>query len=263
MKKGLMFGLAILLTVLLCALFPTSQREEAQTEKGAYVLRIWAAEGQGDINAWLKQAAALYEKNHAHRVYIRTASKEEMQQAMTGENIPSPDVLILPGEGVPLAFRGYGLVLLQEGEAKETLPPKPLLFIRPTLPPPKQTPTPAPFPENLTVIAVPASMQGKLNGGMVSQNPLKALLQGDAMAAVLTFPQIQQIKTGYVFYPRGDLFEPLGGRALTKEGEEMLSFLRGEGAQGLLTKQYLFSWDEKMRLYPPEMELLYAMESSR
>lgn len=255
MKRWLVCLLAWGITAGLVAAVFFCPADEMETES-PYVLRIWMMEGQADVQAFLKQAAVLYESRTGNRVYLRAAVPEEGQQA-----VPPPDVRM--GEGVTIACRGYGLVVPDEGRKKETPLPDAGLFLRPTVQPPGETPGPEPFPENLGCIAVPPEWQGRVQGEMPCDDPAAFLRSGAADGAILPLGEINRLEMGYRLYPGGDFFAPLCARALSEEGERFLSFLRSAEVQGLLSRYALFSYDAHVLLYGPEQEAAYRMEQAR
>lgn len=263
MKQVLVCGIALVMTAVLVLLYPWMEEETLQ-KKQPQVLVVWAAEGEGDVSAWLKKAAAAYEKATQVRVYLRTASRAETEAALAGkeENV-LPDAVVAKGAGVPLLCRGYVLAV-KDAEADHATPaPTPALFFRPTATPAPATPAPAPFPEELSRVALPAEMAGVLKGGYEANSPAAELQHGKAEGALLTPGQAQALPFGWQGHVRGDLFVPVEGRALTEEGQRFLSFLRGEKAQRLLCDRKLFSWDAGLSLYGPETPLLHQMENVR
>lgn len=257
MKKWGIWLLSMGMTVGLLLSYPLLSRQEIENRRPE-VVRIWVADGVGEVLPWLKQAAAAYEKEHACKVYLRRASDAEYEKAEL-----MPDAAVGWETGAEVAFRGYGLVVPDETAEKATPAPPSGLFQRPTQAPPAQTPLPLAFPEDLTEIAVPEGMQALLPDGYAAKNPFQELQQGKARAALLLPSQMAKLQTGYRMHPRGDFFVPIRGRALTEDGQHFVSFLRGEEMQRLLKKQQLFSWNPSLCLYGAEQEDAFLMELSR
>lgn len=256
MKKFLLWALAMGLTAGLLFVYPRIQTQDEPKGNGLFVLRIWGTEG--DVLKWLAQAAAVYEKESGCRVYVRTASEEEVEKAGV-----LPDGWVGGGEGTMVACRGYGLAVPDAQKFIKTPEPQSGLFLRPTQPLPLSTPEPVVFPEKLSGVAVPEEMKEIWPDGVVAENPVQAIMKGTASAALLTPSQVAQLSQRIHLYPRGDFFLPIYARAYTLEGEKFLAFLRQEKAQRLLTKQKLFSYDSSLILYGPEQDDLFRMEQCR
>ena len=259
MKKGLYCGAAILLMGVLILFAPgilqTKQEQTAQKD----LLVIWMQEGENDVAAWLKKAAAAYEKKTGNRVYLRYASAEEW--SLSGEE--KPDALIPAEEGAVLAYRGRALIVPDETKPAATLAPAPSLFIRPTLPPAADLSTPAPLKTTPERVAVPEGFLSIVENSYVSKTPLSDFSSGKADGALLTPLQAQQVKGGYSVQVQPAYFVPVRGMAVTEDGQAFLSFLRSDEMQRALTIQRLFSWNPELFLYGSENELLHQMEKSR
>lgn len=259
MKKGLRCGAALLLTAALLAFAPGLFQRPMKEQTAKELLVVWMQEGESDVAAWLKKAAAVYEKKTGKRVYLRYASEEERR--MAGEE--KPDALIPAEEGTVLAYRGWALIVPDETKPAQTPAPAPSLFIRPTLPPSKDSSTPAPLNKVPESVAVPAEFLPVVEKSYVSQTPLSDLSSGKADGALLTPLQAQQIKGGYSVQARNEYFVPINGLSVTEEGQAFFSFLRSDEMQQALTGQRLFSWRTDLLLYNAENELLHQMEKSR
>ena len=259
MKKGLYCYLAIFLMGLLImfapGIFQTEQERSAEKE----LLVIWMKEGESDVAAWLKKAAAVYEKKTGQRVYLRYASEDERR--LTGEN--KPDALIPAEEGALLAYRGWAMVMSDETKPVMTPVPAPSLFIRPSMPPAADLSTLAPLKKVPEKVAVPERFSSIVDNSYVSQTPLSDLSSGKADAALLTPFQVQQMKGGYSVQVCPAYFVPVRGMAVTEGGQAFLSFLRSDEIQRALTEMRLFSWMRDLFLYGADDELLHQMEKSR
>lgn len=259
MKKGIYCVVALLLIAFLISFFPAlfQQKENSVPEKELLV--VWMQEGENDTAAWLKKAAAVYEKKTGQRVYLRYASEEERRMA----GAEKPDVLIPSEEGMVLAYRGWALIVPDETKPVSTPVPAPSLFIRPTLPPAADLSTPVPLKKALGKVAVPEGFVLVVENGYGSKTPLNDLSSGKADGALLTPLQAQQIKGGYNVQARPEYFVPVKGRAVTEEGQAFLCFLRSDEMQHALTSRRMFSWNPDLLLYGSENQLLHQMEKCR
>lgn len=252
--------LALLLTGILIGCLPTLRRDKEENTQQNKLLVIWMQEGENDTAVFLKKAAAAYEKHTGDRVYLRYAAEDE-RLAASEKAEGTADVVMMAG-GIPVAYRGYAILVPDEGVPAVTPAPTPALFIRPT--PSAHSATPAPQTVQMpATVALPEVFAGKVPGGYVSLNPMQDLRDKKAGGALLTPSQIENWPGGYGIIAQGDFFLPIGAKALTEDGQKFLSFLRSEAGQSLLPGQKLFSWDKAMRLYSPDQPLLFQMENSR
>lgn len=258
MKKGIYCVAALLLMAVLLAFFPALFQSKENNVPEKELLVVWLQEGETDTAAWLKKAAAAYEKKTGLRVYLRYASAEERK--LEGDD--RPDALIPAEEGTVLAYRGWALIVPDETKRAVTPAPAPSLFIRPTQPPSEDISTPVPLTRQPEKVAVPEGFLQTVEKGYISQTPLYDLSAGKAEGALLTPVQATQVKDGYSIQARKEYFLPVKGRAVTEEGQAFLSFLRSDDMQYALTGRKLFSWNAGLSLYSPENELLYQMEKS-
>lgn len=260
MKRVLACLASLVLTAVLLAGLPYGHEKEGTQAQNTYILRVWVPQGQVDLQAWLKQAAAMYEKESGRRVYIRTATAEEMENK---EGAVLPDVMAGTAAGIPVAYRGYALVMPDAEGEKATPSPPPGLFVRPTLAPSTEPKESAPFPDEPETVALPPEMQHVYPRGYVASNPLQELVQGKAAAALLSPRQMEETAMGYRMDSGKVYFLAFHTRGLSEEGEAFLSFLRSESAQQLLAGQLLFSWNPGLCLYGAERITLYRMEQCR
>ncbi len=262
MKRAFVCVMALIATGVLMTLYPLLE-EHLPEDRLKELIVIWLPKGESDTAAFMKKAAAVYEKQTGCRVYLRTCSEQELQGASSdSEDVIRPDGAIGAGN-VPLFYRGYALVVPDEGKQVQTPAPTPALFYRPTATPQLTTPEPRRFPEHLASVSVPQGMENVLENSKVSENPLSDYASGRVQAALLTPRQIDQLKFGYQAHVRADFFCPVMGAAFTEDGERFFSFLRSDEVQRLLAGQKLFSWNREMQLYGPEQELMYSMENVR
>lgn len=258
MRKWVYSISALLLMAALLAFAPGLFHLPSEEQAGKELLVVWMQEGEEDTAAWLKKAAAAYEKKTGQRVYLRYASAEERKLA--GDE--KPDALIPAEEGTALAYRGWALIVPYETRQAVTPAPVPSLFVRPTQPPSEDISTPAPLARQPEKVAVPEGFLQTVEKGYASKTPLSDLSAGKAEGALLTPVQAMQVKGGYSIQARTEYFLPVMGRAITEEGQAFLSFLRSDDMQYALTGRKLFSWNAGLSLYGPENELLYQMEKS-
>lgn len=259
MKKGIYCVVAFLLMAVLLALAPVLFQNKEKSAPAKELLVVWMQEGESDVAAWLKKAAAVYEKKTGQRVYLRYASAEERSLA----GAEKPDALIPAEEGAVLACRGWALIVPDETKPAATPLPAPSLFIRPTLSPAADVSTPAPLKKVPEKVAVPEAFLSVVENSFVSDTPLNDLSSGKADSALLTPVQVQQLKGGYSVQARPEYFVPIMGRAVTEDGQAFLSFLRSDEMQRTLTSWKLFSWRGDFSLYNAEQTLLHQMEKSR
>lgn len=256
MKKAFRCAAALVLTGLLLSCLPALKSAGKEAERREKLTVVWMQEGDTDTAAWLKKAAAAYEKKTGGRVYLRYAAAEERQAARDG-----PDV-VMGEDGITVARRGYALLVPDDTAPMPTPAPTPALFIRPTQAPALATPPPQKV-QMPKVIALPEAFSGLVEGGYVTGSPLNDLSSGKAGGALLTPVQAARVQGGYGVIAEKRFFLPVAARALTAEGQNFLAFLRSGEGQSLLTTQRMFSWDENLHLYSPDTPLLYQMENCR
>ena len=228
------------------------------------VVRVWITEKEAAVSAWLRKQAAAFEKATGQRVYLRTATEEEAEDARGGrEGVVGPDLLIGPGAGAPVALKGYALIVRDESAAVLTPAPTSALFFRPSpTPGPSPTPPPAPDWEGLGAVLVPADWRGSLPGAVVSADPAGDLAAGKAPAALLTAGQTARLAFGFRAWavPGNAGGINVNAKALSPPGEELLVFLRTEAAQRTLRDHGLYA--VSLGLYGEEDPLRALIESS-
>lgn len=261
-KRGFVTALALLITFGLARALPAMTQKDPAPEKGVRVLRVWIAEEEKAVGAWLKNRAAAYEKQEKVRVYLRSASMEEARRALAREaGIVVPDVIVTPGQESLLALRGYGLFVRDRAAALPTEAPKGALFLRPT-------PMPQKEPERVTVpdeavtgpVLCPEELVRAVPGGIASEDPLAAFMAGQAEAAVLTAGQAGKLPFGCAGYPLADGFLQVTAAGLTEEGQALIAFLRGRSSQFALGDAGLYSFLPDVRLYDERQPLRALIE---
>ncbi len=241
-----------------CGLFfllPQALRAPDKQDTPFTILRIWNADGEPVVQAWLRGQAKAYEKAAGQRVYLRAAPDGGDQNLL-------PDALVFPEGDHLLALRGYALILRDENPAV-TPAPTGALFFRPSIPPePAETPAPFPKESELGAILCPEPLMNALPGTVRSDRPAADFMQGKAHAALLTPGQAAGLNTGYRAFavPDGKGFLPVRGRAYTEAGEAFLHWLQNDAAQRALNRAGLFS--PRLRLYGPDDPVRYLIENS-
>lgn len=259
LKRICITCLALGITLLLLSAAPRMLGQKEPSAAPLPMTRVWIAEQDGRVSAWLKQRARAYEKETGARVYLRLAVPGE---AASPHAIP-PDLLI-GGSGTPVALRGYALILRADDVPAETPLPTSLLFVPPS-PAPGPSPTPAPAPDVAALKAVlsPPALADSLPGTVASADPLADFCQGKARCALLTAAQVRQLPFGYQAYPipEGKGFLPVGAQARTEDGERFLAFLAHEASQQALREFGLYACS--LRLYGPDDPLRQLIDGSR
>lgn len=253
-KKAAAILISLALTAGLALGLSRARREEEGAEGALRLVRVWAQAEDSAVSAWLRGRAAAYEKQTGCRVYLRSASPEEAEAALTGDgDALRPDVMILRGAGEAVAFRGYALILRDEDAPILTPAPTGALFARPSSTPgPGPAPEPLPEADALGAVLTPEEMAGALPGSILSLQPAQALSQGQARAAVLTAEQAADLSFGWRAFPlpAGKGLLPVGGQAFSPAGGELLAFLLSPSSQAALRAQGLYS--VSLPLYGPE-----------
>lgn len=252
--KTACFLLALILTAGLALLLPWAVQPRTQREGVKPLVRIWTADPDPAVSAWLREQAADWEKQTGRRVYLRQASEADKQAALNGEaEAGRPDLMLLADEGRPVALRGYALILRDDAAPTAAPAPTGLLFSRPT-PVPAADPTPAPTPDWAGIQAVlsPKCLAGRAARAVESADPAGDLIRGRAQAALLTAEQAARLPFGFRAFslPEGAGFIPVGAAAFTADGEAFLQFLLTDGAQRALRARGLYS--PALLLYGPD-----------
>ena len=264
MKRAMTTLLAVLFTAALALALPrlTASREEsAETLR---IIRVWVVEKDAASAAWLRKRASAFEKAGLGRVYLRSASEQEAQDAQAGgqDTVP-PDLMILPGRGTAAALRGYALFVRDDQAAVSTPAPTSALFYRPS-PSPGPTASPAPFIGwgEVGTVLLPQELAKAAPNAIVSANPLQDFSDGKAKAALLTAGQAAGLSFGYRAYalPEGAGMLTVGGAALTDAGENFLSFLLSDASQAALAEHGLYS--PRLTLYGADDPLRFLIEAS-
>ena len=259
LKKPLrIFFFLVLSAALICAL-PAALRRSEEREQPFAILRVWNADQEIAVQAWLRGQAKAYERATGQRVYLRVASDQDAR-AGAGIGLP-PDVLILPSGDTLLALRGYALIV-RDGSAAVTPSPTSALFFRPSLAP-EAAATPAPLPDEngLGAVLCPEELLNVFPGTVFSAQPAAGFSQGKADAALLTPGQAAGLTAGFRAYalPDGKGFLPVRGQAYTEAGERFLAWLQEDAAQKALAQAGLFS--PRLRLYAPDDPVRYMIEN--
>lgn len=262
MKKWAYSVAALVLMAGLAVFAPGLMHGESGRTAEKELIVVWMNKADGDAGAWLKKAAAAFEKKTGKRVYLRYASQEERERLQNRGEI-FPDVVTGGEKGAVLAMCGWALIVPDASNVSVTPAPSPALFIRPTAVPQNDAPSSTPVPLSVKNVAVPPEMTGRISGAYVSENPLSDVLNGKADGALLSPRQAAQMKNGYTWSVGGEYFLPIRGEAYTDNGQQFLAFLRSMEGQRLLVSQRLFSWDASCYLYGAENSLLFQMDRCR
>ena len=266
-KRKALTLFSLLLTGILFALSPLLQPDEPLSSDMLSVTRVWLMDDEPAVGRWLKKQAAQYEKSEKERVYIRTASREEIENALSGaENAIIPDLIISQGLAQPLLFRGYALIIRDEQAKIITPAPTSALFYRPTAAPgPSPAPAPAPDFSSIAPILIPAFLSSSLPGCTQSADPFSAFSAGKSPAAVLTAGQAMQLSFGYRAHPLPDKegLLAVNANAMTLQGEKLLSRLQINEAQQALAAYGLYSFNPSLHLYDESDPIRAMIEKSR
>ncbi|MBQ9264332.1 MAG: hypothetical protein IJ189_09015 [Clostridia bacterium] len=265
MKKTIFTLLSLALTAALVLFLPQAIRPEAEAApRKNVVLRVWVTEREPAVTAWMKKRAAAYEKAGGQRIYLRSATEQEVSGALSGEaNAVLPDLLIGSGE-TPIALRGYALIVRDDTAVVTTPAPTAALFFRPS-PSPGPTAEPPILPDISAIGAVlaPAELAHALPGTVESADPLKDFAAGKAQSALLTAGQAAQLTTGFQAYPLpdGQGLLPVHARVFSPSGQVFLSFLQTKDSQNALTAHGLYATSS--RLYAADDPIRFLIDSSR
>jgi len=265
MKKRIMVTLAaLLLTALLILAAPWKSLPE-KPRSAAPILRVWVTEEDAAAVRWLKKQAAAYEKAARQRVYLRRASREETDAALSGApEAVAPDVIVGGRGDTAVALRGFALILRDDAACRITPRPTSALFFRPS-PSPGPTAQPMTMPpwEQIGAVLSPQSLLGAVPGTVTSLSPAADFAAGKADAALLTAGEAAALPTGFRAYPvpdgRGLL--PVGALSLSADGTAFLAFLLDAPAQSALGRFGLYALS--MRLYGPDDPVRYIIDGSR
>ena len=260
MKKTVRVLVFLALTVLWALCWPRLTRREEAPRPGPVILRVWNAETESAVGAWLRNRATAYEKETGQRVYLRAASARDAESALK-DGLP-PDVLVGPDEGVPVALRGYGLFVRDDEKAPLSPAPTGALFFRPSPSPgPAASPAPRPDETALSAVLAPPELESALPGTVPDRQAAASFFQGKARAALLTAGQASSIPFGYRAYalPEGKGFLPVAASSYTDAGAAFLRFLHTDASQRALASFGLYS--SRLGLYGPEDPLRALIES--
>lgn len=258
---------ALALTGLLFLFSPFLPQNQAPAGSSEALIRIWILEDEPAVSRWLKKQAARYEKQSGRRVYLRSASREEMKSALEGrEDAYPPDLMVMQGLEETLLFRGYALII-RDNEAQRIIPqPTSALFFRPTITPsPSATPAPVPALPSLSPILIPSCLSISIKGAETSVNPLAEFAAGKAPAAILTAGQAEQLPFGYRAHSleNGEGMLPVHGKAMSADGAALLAFLQDRPCQQALSEYGLYSFQKDLSLYDPANPIRHLIENSR
>lgn len=266
MKRKLTTLVALMLSCLL-AMLASSLKETPSSKKNPLrITRVWTVETDPAVSAWLKKRAAAFEKETGSRIYLRTATQEEMNAALIGEeHAIAPDLMISCTQGEPLAYLGYALILRDEKASVITPAPTSALFYRPTATPgPSPTPAPSPDISALGGVLVPSHLPIQIPGAIKSQNAASDFAAQKAPAALLTAGQASALSFGYQAYAlsAGEGVLTIAGEWLTSHGEAFADYLKAEPSQLALKNHGLYSVLPTLSLYGDEDPLRALIERS-
>ena len=264
MRKRVRTILALLTTAALIFFGREALRERSEPPETVRMVRIWIAEKEPAVSAWLRSLAGGYEKETGERVYLRLAAEEEVSAARRGEDgILLPDVLISPDAGEPVALRGYALILRDDMAGRTTPAPTSALFYRPSPSPgPSPVPGPTPDPASFSAVLALPELMDVISGTIRSGDPAADLARGKANAALLTAGQAGKLPFGYQAYPLPDGagMRSVGAETYSAAGERFRVYLQRPEVQRTLAQFGLYS--PFSRLYGPDDPLRFLIENS-
>ncbi len=265
MKKSLRTILALLATAALIFFGREALRGKNVPEpETVSMVRIWITEKEPAVSAWLRALAAGYEKETGERVYLRSATEEECTAARRGNGgALLPDALIAPGEGEPVALRGYALIIRDDTAVRATPAPTSALFYRPSPSPgPSPVPGPTPDPASFSAVLVLTEFSDVLPGAVPSGDPFADFTQGKAKAALLTAGQADRLPFGHQAYPvpGGAGMRGVCAETYSAAGEFFRAYLQRPDVQQTLSQYGLYS--PYARLYGPDDPLRFLIDGS-
>ncbi len=239
-------------------LLPAALRAPDKPAEPLIILRVWNADQEIAVRAWLREQAKAFERATGQRVYLRAAAAREALDGVF-QGLP-PDALILPQGDRLLALRGYALIVRDETAAVSPAPTGALFFRPSSVPEAAATPAAWPNEKELGAILCPEALLNALPGTVSSAQPAKEFEEGKASAALLTPGQAAALTVGYraLALPEEKGFLPVKATAYTEAGQAFLSWLQGDAAQRALAQAGLFS--PRLRLYGPGDPLRYLLE---
>ncbi|MBE5783571.1 MAG: hypothetical protein E7329_09700 [Clostridiales bacterium] len=266
MKRKLTTLVALMLSCLLAILASSLEQAPAPSNNSMQITRVWTVETDPAVSAWLKKRAATYEKETGHRIYLRTATQEEMDACLQGEEgAIIPDLIVSCNQGEALAYLGYALILRDESAPAVTPAPTSALFFRPTATPgPSPTPGPALDINALGAILIPETLSVSLPGGIKSSSAAADFIAKKAPAALLTAGQASTLPFGYQAYalPFNEGFETISGQAFSQAGDDFAVFLQSLSSQQRLKEHGLYSAFPGLYLYDESDPLRKLIESA-
>lgn len=266
-KKGLTV-MALAATALLIYLFPHIGKQNNPGAPDALrITRVWMVESDPALAAWIRKRAAIFEKESGNRVYVRSATHQEAQDAQKNtRDIVAPDLMIQNiAAGKAIAQLGYALILRDDQAILTTPAPTSALFSPPTMAPaPSFTPAPTPDLRGISPILGPEGLSLSQMQIQISQNPAADLNAKKAPAALLTAGQAAGLTCGYRAYPlpAQDGVVRMHALAFSSEGNQFLLFLQTEASQMALKNHGLYAVQAGLRLYGPEDPLRSMIEQS-
>ena len=264
MVKKLLYGLWLIVSIAALIVLTPKLYPQENTPEELFILRVWNAEKEPALAAFLRKQAAVYEKKTGVRIYIRSVSEKEAAALKTSTDALLPDLLFSSEGKTTAALLGYALFVRDEAAEQITPVPTGALFHRPSpTPGPTQEPQPWPEAETLSAVLSSQALMGVLPGTVFSAQPTGDFQQGKAGAALLTAGQAAQLTVGYRVYalPDGKGFVSLQAEAFSENGEQFLTFLLSDESQQVLRSVGLFS--PRLRLYQADDPIRFLIDASR
>lgn len=266
MKRKITTPIALALTCLLVFYAPKLLMQAAPGQRSLNITRIWMDGIDPAAAKWLQKQSAAYEKKTGTRVYLRSASREEMEDALSHQaQAILPDLIITRQAGEPLAYLGYALIVRDDGANVTTPAPTAALFYRPTsVPEPAATIAPTPDMTALGAVLSPDDLSHSLPGIIPSAQAREDFIAGKAPAALLTAGQAHALPFGYQAFPvpGKEGAEIISGRSFSKAGQDFSLFLMDASAQVNLKEHGLYSVLPQLQLYDENDPLRMLIEKS-
>ena len=266
MKQKITVLIALGLTCLLGFLAPHVLRQADSGQHALKITRVWMADMNPAAVKWLQKRSAAYEKETGKRIYLRSATQEEMQGAISGnEQAILPDLIISRVDGDKLAYLGYALIIRDDKADVSTPAPTGALFHPPTSSP-NPFPTIAPTPDMTTLGAVlsPDHLSVSLPGIIPSAQTSAEFIAGKAHAALLTAGESHALPFGYQAFPvpGKEGAETISGQSFSKDGRDFALFLLTVPSQQALKNHGLYTVLPDLYLYDESDPLRMMIENS-
>ena len=242
MRRNIITFAALLLTAgLVYVGFMYAKNSAGTPSANLPLVRVWAAEQEPSVWAWLRRQAKQYEKETGIRVYLRAVSGDMIRES--GDAFP-PDALITGNGSRAVAMLGYALFFRDDAQRTPDIHPTSLLFFQssPT-PGPSSTPAPTPDAARFSVVLTPLGLESAVPGGAASPHAAQDFAAGKGDAALLTADEAMRLPFPVSASPlaKGEGSLPIFGSAGTDGGEAFLNFLCTEPAQKSLRDHGLYS----------------------